>query len=254
MKIFQIISIFTFFMVVASHTPVYSGPFDIDNIKVDVEGENTIDAREKALTQARRSAFEVLIKRMVDADSRAPLLATDDQTIAAMVDSFEINREKLSKNRYLASVNVAFNERAVHGYLGRHTNMALSDDVMIMDQTPAPTAQPQTQNSYQSYNDNHNPSYQTPSQPQATLTTFKMRINLNGIYEWVDIQNQLRSINGIKLMQVNALNAKFAVFTVSYAGQGAQLQSDLNARGMQLYSNNNAQSVGGIPYILIKRG
>lgn len=92
----------------------------VENIAVDVEGENAIEAREKALTKARRDAFDVLAGRLLEEEEKASLGSIDDQTIASLVNDFEINREKLSSNRYLASVNVRFNQRAVQSYLGRY--------------------------------------------------------------------------------------------------------------------------------------
>jgi hypothetical protein len=251
MKILHILSAIIVFIVgVMICTPAFSNPYQINNVKVDVEGESAIDAREKALQQARRSAFEVLTKRMVSSDARTAMPNIDDQTIAAMVDSFEINREKLSKNRYLASVNVTFNERAIQGYLGRHTTMAIPDT-----STNLPSVQAQNTPVDDNMNAPYNPNATYQNQPPmiGSLNTYRIRVNLNGIYEWINIQNQLRAISGVKMLEVNALNASFAIMTLSYAGDGSRLQNDLNSRGMQIYSNTNP-SMGYIPYILVKRG
>ena len=94
--------------------------YTVSNLAVDVEGENAIDAREKALVQARANAFNILKKRLASEGMTGTIPTPDDGAIASMVNSFEINREKLSKNRYLASVNVSFNSRAVQGYTGRY--------------------------------------------------------------------------------------------------------------------------------------
>jgi len=89
----------------------------IENVAVDVTGNNALDARDKALNQARRNAFSILSRRL---DLGGDVIAEDDRTIATLVDSFEINREKLSSNRYMASINVLFNEPAIQGYLGQN--------------------------------------------------------------------------------------------------------------------------------------
>jgi hypothetical protein len=114
----------------------HANEFEVQNIAVDVQGDNAIDAREKALIKARRNAFDILTGRLLDSDERSSLPQTDDQTIATMVNDFEIIREKLSKNRYLANVSINFNPRAVRGYLGRYTNAALPDPTtqMVMGQ------------------------------------------------------------------------------------------------------------------------
>jgi|GEM_PF-3701040 len=99
----------------------------VKNIAVDVEGKDAIDARDKALTKARRDAFNILSGRFLDANERATLGYVDDAMINSMVNDFEINREKFSRNRYLASIEVRFNERAVRSYLGRYTYKTLPD-------------------------------------------------------------------------------------------------------------------------------
>lgn len=101
----------------ANATAVAAGDnYTVQNVAVDVQGENAIDARDKALTKARRDAFDIIAGRLLNAEEKSRLGAVDDSTINSMVYDFEINREKFSKNRYLASVNVRFNERAVQSY------------------------------------------------------------------------------------------------------------------------------------------
>lgn len=119
--------ILLFCLSIFAGTPAVAQPYEVSNIAVDVEGENAMDARTKALNKARRDGFHILTTRMLDAGERASLPDIDDATIATMVNDFEINREKYSKNRYLASVNIRFNPHAVQGFLGRYTNMVLPD-------------------------------------------------------------------------------------------------------------------------------
>jgi len=123
----HLLSLFTFLIIFyASHSQ--ANDYVVKNIKVDVTADSATEARTKALGKARMNAFNVLKNRIVPESEKNDLPASTNSVVSTMVDSFEINREKLSKNRYLASVNVTFNERAVQSYLGRYTNMALSDE------------------------------------------------------------------------------------------------------------------------------
>jgi len=108
----------------------FANDFNVQNIAVDVQGNSAIDARDKALTKARRNAFDILTGRLLTTSERANLPSIDDSTIATMVSDFEINREKLSKNRYLANVSINFNPRAVRGYMGRYANIAIDTPIM----------------------------------------------------------------------------------------------------------------------------
>ncbi|PCI00330.1 MAG: hypothetical protein COB76_03750 [Alphaproteobacteria bacterium] len=119
--------------------------FTVNNIAVDVESDSAFSARNNALEKARRDAFNILTSRLLTQEERKDLPKAKSKHIATLVDSFEINREKYSKNRYLASLNITFNPRAVHGYLGRYTNVALPDLFSHGANTPSKTASDSTQ-------------------------------------------------------------------------------------------------------------
>lgn len=121
--------------------PVFADQFSVENIAVDVEGENTIAARDKALVKARRDAYNILTSRLLKAEERNRVSGADDSTIATLVDNFEINREKLSQKRYLANISIHFNPQAVRGYMGRYTNMAVTDTYTQANQLPAQSNQ-----------------------------------------------------------------------------------------------------------------
>ena len=224
----------------------HANDYTVKNVKVDVTADSATEARTKALDKARMNAFNVLKKRIMSVSDQGNLPASSSSTVSTMVDSFEINREKLSKNRYLASVNVTFNERAVQSYLGRHTNMALPDqhyggaDNMDTAYVPERT-QPQLGGS-ELYKQ-----YQQTRQIAANATPYKMQVNLNGIRQWVGIQKSLGAIGRVK---IQSLNAKMATVVLSYAGDASALQRDLNMKGMQLYSNNTDNT----PYVLMVKG
>lgn len=205
-----------------------ANPYVVKNIAVDASGEGTIAARDKALTKARRNGFTILTKRLA-----APMREADDNAIASMVDSFEINREKASKDRYMASVNVRFNERAVQAFMGSPTASP-----MVATQLPFAT-QSTTQN--------------TSSAQSVTTKPYKISFEINNLAHLINIQNKLRTIPNVNTLVAGPMNIEKGVATLNYGGNAQQLQSDLNARGMQIYSNPQAKP-GEAPYILMERG
>jgi hypothetical protein len=161
-----------------------------------------------------------------------------------MVDSFEINREKTSNNRYLASVNVTFNERAIQSFLAQNTNMAINDS--YYQQNPnAAYNQGQFDNrliSPQARMNNAIPTSQLP------LSEYRMQVNINNLREWARIRKSLEAIGDIELSR---LNTRMAVVTLRFPGQPETLQSTLNQKGLQLYNNEFSSET---PYILMQRG
>ena len=235
-----------------------ANPYQIRDIRVDVEGETAIDAREKALTQARRNAFSLLTERMGAADRLAGV-QTDDSAIASMVDSFEINREKLSKNRYLASVNVTFNQRALDAYIGRQATITApvveqvyqsqhsvqggsvpyDDKVSLYDQN-------RLSELYQSTRDRA----LQPVQPTRPSRNYVIQVNVSDLRQWAMIRERLERIGQLK---IDSLNAGRAIVTLGYSGEAVNLQNDLNRKGMQLYRNTRGDNAA-VPYILMLRG
>lgn len=246
-------NVFTTLILLISFVSVgHASDYVVKNIKVDVEAESAIDARGKALNTARRNAFNIVTERLLGGSDKTSMPHANDNMIASMVDSFEINREKLSKNRYLASVNVTFNERAVQAYMGRHTNIALPDQPYQETPVNVPSngvgeinhdRQIQHSNLYGQYQQNQNTQVRN-------AVSYKMRIDLKNIREWVKIQKSLEAIGNVS---IHSLNAARAIVTVSYQGDATQLQQAMNMKGMQLYSNTQASSYD-VPYVLVVRG
>jgi|GEM_PF-1742778 len=237
------------FLVIFGPLHSHANDYVVKNIRVDVTADSATEARNKALEKARMNAFNVLKGRVVPQSEQASLPEATSSVVSTMVDSFEINREKLSKNRYLASVNVTFNERAVQTYLGRHTNMALSDeyyqDAPNINDAYVPGVSerydPQFGQSglYQQYQDQ--------KQASATASRYKMQVNLNGLRQWVSMQKSLQSIGHV---QIQSLRADRAIIDLSYDGDASALQNALSMKGLQLFSN----PAGDAPYVLMVRG
>ena len=244
--------ILSLFFAFATIFPAFAIDYKVTNIRVDVQAENAIEARDKAMNDARRNAFNVLVGRM----GMGGDFNVDDRTIATMVDSFEINREKLSSDRYLASVNVAFNERAVQGFLARFANQNSPDkDIYSTESTQAISTQQAGRNIYDpspgqsSFLDKGdvagNRAMVTKNQ---SMQNYRIQINLSTLQDWVRIKQSLKTIGTVN---VALLNAQRAVVNLGYNGKPSALQSDLNMKGLQLYRNNAANA---IPYVLMRRG
>jgi hypothetical protein len=234
--------------------PAFAANYKVSDVRVDVEAETAIEARDKAMNEARQNAFNVLMGRMGVNDD----FSVDDRTIATMVDSFEINREKLSRNRYLASVNVAFNERAVQGFLGRYTNRALPDNNNYTQQNAQiPNQQPYGNEAYNPYAlQSQRHSERLPGAEQnrpvrelsQPIQNYTIQVNLSTLQDWLQIKQSLKSIG---VVNIDLLNARRAVVNLGYNGQPSALQTDLNMKGLQLYRNTAAD---GVPYVLMRRG
>lgn len=88
----------------------------ITDVMVDKSADNAVKAREEAMTEARRLAFQKLAERHLTPAAYATFRMPDDRTIATLVQDFEIKGEQVSAKRYVAKFTVRFSER-VRNYI-----------------------------------------------------------------------------------------------------------------------------------------
>lgn len=81
--------------------------FTVKDVAVDVTADNAAAARDRAITEAQRKAFAELYGRLSPVPgARAPELS--DLEVARLVQDFEVQRERSSAVRYLATLTVRF--------------------------------------------------------------------------------------------------------------------------------------------------
>lgn len=91
---------------------VVAEPLTVADVSVDKTDASAVTAREQALLEARRIAFQKLAERFMTPDVFKNLQLPEDALLAAFVQDLEIKQEKISANRYAASFTVRFNEEA----------------------------------------------------------------------------------------------------------------------------------------------
>jgi hypothetical protein len=90
--------------------------FTVSGVKVDINASNPNTARDQAIAEAQRKAWETLYQRLVPGGRGAPRVSETD--LSRMVQGFEIDDEKVSATRYVGSLTVRFRPQAVREHLG----------------------------------------------------------------------------------------------------------------------------------------
>jgi hypothetical protein len=80
-----------------------------------VTAANAAAARDEAIMQAQRKAYRELVQRLATPGTEPP--PADDAQLARLVQDFEIQRERSSSVRYLATLTVRFRPDAVRDHL-----------------------------------------------------------------------------------------------------------------------------------------
>ena len=108
-------------------------PFSVTGVTVDVTAASAADARDKAISQAQRKAFEMLFRRIVADSAHRVVPAVLESDLQRMIQGFEIEQERGSEVRYVASMAFKFRPKAVTAYLS-------SMGLQLVDTPPPPVA------------------------------------------------------------------------------------------------------------------
>lgn len=82
--------------------------FNVSGINVKKFSNNVTQARNTAINDGQRRAFEVLLRRLKVSPNYSLWVSNED--IGKMVSSIQINNEKITDNSYSATINVFFSE------------------------------------------------------------------------------------------------------------------------------------------------
>ena len=102
------------------------GVFSVTHVPIDAEAASSAEARELAIAAGQSAALEILLRRLTVEGTTLPAPAED--SIAAMVAGFEIDRELVSTTRYRASLTVDFDPAEVRRLL-RESGVAYAETV-----------------------------------------------------------------------------------------------------------------------------
>ena len=92
--------------------------YTIYNIEVDETSRNVTTSRDRALKKGQRFALERLFRRIILISDREKLPNFSDQEVMDFISGYEINNERRSSVRYLASLVVHFSRSKVNEVLG----------------------------------------------------------------------------------------------------------------------------------------
>ena len=101
-------------------------------IVIDKTDKNAVLARDQAIVEAQRVAFQKLAERSMTQEELRYYEIPDDEMIAILVQDFEIKNEQISTNRYVASFTVRFNPE-----IANYIKIPAGASAMIASDTPS---------------------------------------------------------------------------------------------------------------------
>ena len=94
-------------------------PFVVQGIAVDATSADANQAREIAINNGMREAFQRMVRRMVPREQYSRIPDPRAADLAAMAFSFQVENERTSPTRYLANLTVTFKREEVRALLQR---------------------------------------------------------------------------------------------------------------------------------------
>lgn len=92
--------------------------FTVSGVTVDETADNAAMARDQAMLKAKRQALSTLAERNLSGTDFKKLQLPEDAVIGTLIHDFEIQGEKVSSTRYVASMTFRFAPEAVRSYFG----------------------------------------------------------------------------------------------------------------------------------------
>ena len=89
-------------------------------VPVDVEAENSVVAKEKAMTQAQRQAFLEIAGKLTSEENVQKLSELSDDKIMRFVQSVSVADEKAGGTKYMANLTVQINEQLLKDYMAEN--------------------------------------------------------------------------------------------------------------------------------------
>ena len=106
--------------------------YEVSGVKIDIVDQSSVNAREKAFSQAQSKAFDILATRFLSADELKTYKKPSVDVIARLVRDVSLISEKSSARRYVGEFKIRFKPAATKNHFGK-APLATNEDT---DQPP----------------------------------------------------------------------------------------------------------------------
>ena len=96
---------------------VFGGVYSIKSIQAQNSGISSSAAKDAALNDARKQAFQLMIQKLIDKKDMDRFESVDDQTVEFLIDSMQIMNEQMGPKSYKATVSFEFNKQRMEEFL-----------------------------------------------------------------------------------------------------------------------------------------
>jgi|GEM_PF-3355959 hypothetical protein len=182
--------------------PVPSDPYTVADVNADVTADTAAHARDQALMQAEKAAYAQLCERLNAVDNSAKLSEDD---IAELVQSFEVQSERLSAVRYIGVFTIRFNPSMVQ------KNIVISAVPVKKAETP----------------------------PPAPVTHMTVAVQADSLAAWLQIKKRLGAVPQVAKIDTLDLGRGLIHIDLSYSGSLDDLKQAATNQGLVIRQNGS---------------
>jgi hypothetical protein len=110
-------SVFAISLIILSSSINWGSAYSIKAIDVQNAGVSSSAAKDSALKDGRKQAFQLMIQKLVDKKEMDRFETTDDTAIEFLIDSMQIMNEQMGLKSYKATVSFEFNKQRIEEFL-----------------------------------------------------------------------------------------------------------------------------------------
>jgi uncharacterized protein DUF2066 len=89
------------------------GLYDVAKLSVDTTAQDAVAARTQGMAEAEMRAVRIVIQRLTPLSVQEQLPELTEETVQGMVNGVSIRKEQNSTTRYIATLDISVNERAI---------------------------------------------------------------------------------------------------------------------------------------------
>jgi hypothetical protein len=87
--------------------------YDVAKLSVDTTAENAVAARTEGMAEAEMRAVKIVLQRLLPSSAQDQIPEFSKEDIEGMVNGVSIRKEENSATRYIATLDISVNERAI---------------------------------------------------------------------------------------------------------------------------------------------
>lgn len=226
---------------IAAHAA--ADPYVVTGVPVDVTADTAAKARDQAIREGHRKAFETLAKQLFP---NKPAPKVTDKTLGNMVSDFRVDQEQATANRYVATLTFRFRQnqvRAAYGSRALPSPKQLAErlqnpDAVVADADAATGAEDNLDQiiaqETKKPSDRGDAVYDTVSAAPPPGNALLVQVTARNSRELDNAIGRFRDVSQVREVEYVSITPEKSILRLSFGGEEAALMAQMQSSGIVL--------------------